>query len=122
MLRKALMGLTLVFLSTVLMAEDSEPPVETSRVHWALSSFLGTGWYKVDASRSVFAIRIPPRQIVRESWFNSREDREVGIEIKYDTTVGLDLVRWHQEPLPVSRQPEQARHYWEYLLRWLQRF
>ena len=54
-----------------------------------MSSFLGTGWYQIDDSLSVFVVRMPPRQTVRESWYSSREDRGIGIEIKYTTTLGV---------------------------------
>ena len=54
-----------------------------------MSSFLGTGWYQIDDSLSVFVVRMPPRQTVRESSYNSREDRGIGIEIKYNTTLGF---------------------------------
>jgi hypothetical protein len=64
-------------------------PRESDSLHWAMSSFLGTGWYQIDDSLSIFVIRMPPRQTVRESWFNSREDRGIGIEIKYNSTLGI---------------------------------
>ncbi len=66
-----------------------EEPTESDTLHWAMSSFLGTGWYQIDDSLSIFVVRIPPRPTIRKSWFNSRDDRGIGIEIKYNTTLGL---------------------------------
>ncbi len=72
-----------------LSADGGAQPQESDSAHWAMASFLGTGWYKIDDSLSIFVIRIPPRQTVRESWFDGRDDRGIGIEIKYTTTLGL---------------------------------
>ena len=89
MLRTIIIGLLLVSSCSPLLANDGVPVQQEPYIHWALGSFLGTGWYKVDDYRSVFILRIPPRQTVRKSWFNSRDDRQIGIEIKYNTTLGL---------------------------------
>ena len=58
-------------------------------VHWGFSAFFGTGWYQVDDARSVFVLRIPPRQTVRESSYGGVGDRQIGIEIHYPLTLGL---------------------------------
>lgn len=58
-------------------------------VHWAYSSFFGTGWYKIQDNRSVFVLRIPPRQTLRRSSISDSGERKLGIEIKYPLTVGL---------------------------------
>jgi hypothetical protein len=87
--RNFLISLILALSCQVVLADDTHEPYESADLHWAMSSFLGTGWYQVDDSLSVYVLRIPPRQIVRESWFNSREDRGIGIEIKYNTTLGI---------------------------------
>lgn len=87
--RKLLICLILALSCPALKANDTEPPQGSSTVHWAMSSFFGTGWYQIDDSLSVFVVRIPPRQTVRESFYNSRDDRGIGIEIKYNTTLGI---------------------------------
>ena len=86
---RLLTRLALILLCTSLYAEERNSQPESPDLHWAFSSFLGTGWYQIDDFRSAFILRIPPRQTVRESWFNSRQDRGIGIEIKYTTTLGL---------------------------------
>ena len=88
-IRGIIISILVMLVSFPLAANEPEPSQNTPEIHWAFASFLGTGWYKVDDSRSVFLLRIPPRQTVRESWFNSRDDRQIGIEIKYTTTLGL---------------------------------
>lgn len=57
-------------------------------MHWAYSSFFGTGWYKVDDNRSVFVFRIPPRWTVRKPSFSDGE-RKLGVEIHFPMTLGL---------------------------------
>ena len=93
MLRAIIIGLLssigCVTLAGNTWGQEQEPPTESDSLHWAMSSFLGTGWYQIDDSLSIFVVRIPPRQTVRQSWFNSRDDRGIGIEIKYNTTLGL---------------------------------
>lgn len=71
-----------------LLAEehDFEP------IHWAYSSFFGTGWYQIQDSRSVFVMRMPIRQALQESSLADSGERKVGIEIKYPLTLGLHSV------------------------------
>ena len=58
-------------------------------VHWAYSSFFGTGWYQKKDARSVFVLRIPPRQTLRKSSISDDGERKLGVEIKYPITLGL---------------------------------
>jgi len=58
-------------------------------VHWAYSSFFGTGWYEVEDARSVFVVRVPIRQTLRTSSLTESGTRKLGIEIRYPVTVGL---------------------------------
>jgi hypothetical protein len=75
-------GITRAEIAGVL-SEDFEP------VHWAYSSFFGTGWYQIEGTRSVFALQVPFRQTLRHSSITKEKDRKIGIEIKYPLTVGL---------------------------------
>jgi len=72
-------------------AQDAVPlgadPVE--QVHWALGAFFGTGWYQVDSNRSVFILRIPPSQTLREASLAADGERKLGIEIHYPVSLGL---------------------------------
>jgi hypothetical protein len=58
-------------------------------VHWAYSSFFGTGWYEIEDNRSVFVIRVPPRQVLRESGIDDSGKRKLGIEVHYPLTMGV---------------------------------
>ena len=58
-------------------------------VHWAYSSFFGTGWYQVEDARSVFVVRAPIRQTLRKSSLAETGARKLGIEIRYPVTVGF---------------------------------
>ena len=58
-------------------------------VHWAYSSLFGTGWYQIKDARSVFVLRLPPRQTVRQSSISESGERKWGVEIKYPLTIGL---------------------------------
>lgn len=73
-------------------AAAEEPPGEVpteKRVHWALGAFFGTGWYQVDKDRSVFVLRIPPRQTLREASLDEDGSRQIGIELVYPVALGL---------------------------------
>jgi len=61
-------------------------------VHWAYSSFFGTGWYKVDDARSVFVLKAPVRQTLRKSALSDSSERVVGLEIRYPLTLGLHQI------------------------------
>jgi hypothetical protein len=65
-------------------------PDEEITTHWAFSAFFGTGWYQIPDNRSVYIFRIPPRQVLRRSFFDGGTgDRRLGIEIHYPVTLGL---------------------------------
>lgn len=81
----------LALVAPVLQAQ-SEPPeaYEPARqVHWAVGAFFGTGWYRVDENRSVYILRIPPRQTVRRAGFAEDGSRRLGIEVQYPLSLGL---------------------------------
>jgi hypothetical protein len=61
-------------------------------VHWAYSSFFGTGWYKVDDARSVFVLKAPIRQTLRESALSESGKRVLGVKIRYPLTLGMHQI------------------------------
>jgi len=65
----------------------SEPP---KQVHWAVGAFFGTGWYRVDDNRSVYVLRIPPRQTLSRASLDEDGNRQLGIEIQYPVSLGLN--------------------------------
>src|SRR5210317_1464454 len=58
-------------------------------VHWAYSSFFGTGWYQIEDARSVFVVRVPIRQTLRKSSLTESGSRRLGVENRYPVAVGL---------------------------------
>ena len=88
------LAITLVVsLPGIASAQNSDiavtPDPEIEPVHWAFSSFLGTGWYKLDNNRQVYVLRIPPRWYFRDSSIDENGKRQLGIEFHFPLTFGL---------------------------------
>jgi len=83
----------------ILFAADLEEP---EPVHWAYSSFFGTGWYRVDNNRSVFVLGMSPKQGVRDASLDNGE-RKLGLETRYPVTLGLHNLDY--EDLPGNLHP-----------------
>ena len=95
-------GRTLIFLIQLVLAtlsfaissqawaqdaqQTREDPVR--QAHWAMGAFFGTGWYQVDANRTVYILRVPPSQTLRESSIDKNGKRSLGIEFQYPLTFG----------------------------------
>lgn len=91
-----LIGLAAACFTISVQADDEVQPV-----HWAFSSFFGTGWYQVEDNRSVFVVRIPPRQTIRQSSYENGQ-RKLGIEIHYPLTLGLHNLDFDDIPGIIS--------------------
>jgi len=76
---------------------------EAETVHWAYSSFFGTGWYHIDDNRSVFVLSVAPRQVVRRSAFEDGK-RKLGIVVRYPLAVGMHQLDF--EDIPGILYPE----------------
>jgi hypothetical protein len=88
---RTLVLLLLALFADALQAQATEPPPNPEeQVHWAVGAFFGTGWYKVDDNRSVFVLRIQPRQLLREPALDDQGQRRWGIEIVYPLSLGLN--------------------------------
>jgi hypothetical protein len=72
------------------IAEVRAQQINASRVHWAYSSYFGTGWYQVSGDRNVYVLRMTPRHELRESGLADDHKRTIGIELRFPITVGLD--------------------------------
>jgi len=82
--------LMLAFGPCALWGQPAEPPPNPEeQVHWAVGAFFGTGWYKVDDNRSVFVLRLQPRQVVREPALDEQGLRRWGVEVVYPLSLGL---------------------------------
>jgi hypothetical protein len=62
---------------------------DPEQIHWALGTFFGTGWYEIEDNRSVFVLRVAPRQTVRESSLDADGRRRLGVEVIYPVALGL---------------------------------
>ena len=85
----------LLALGPSLAQAQSEPPVVLTesepqeQVHWAVGAFFGTGWYQVDDNRSVFVLRVQPRQQIRDPALPEEGERRLGVEILYPLSLGF---------------------------------
>jgi len=68
---------------------DVEQKTVFEPVHWAYSSFFGTGWYTIEDARSVFVVRTPFRQTLQKSSLDESGTRVLGVEISYPLTIGM---------------------------------
>ena len=63
---------------------------DVSPVHWAYSSYFGTGWYELRDNRDVFVLRMAPRWALREAELAEDGQRTLGINFRLSITTGLD--------------------------------
>lgn len=78
-------AITLILIATPIHAQD----FDSNAVHWAYSSYFGTGWYRIGDVGDAFVIRLTPRWDLRESAFDDGQ-RKIGIELNLPVTAGLD--------------------------------
>lgn len=76
--------------SLVPSAHAQSPVLEPNAVHWAYSSYFGTGWYKVRDERDVFVLRLAPKWVLREANLSDDGERSIGIGFRLMLTAGLD--------------------------------
>ena len=65
---------------------QSEQP---ANVHWAYSSYFGTGWYSVEGDRDVFVVRVTPQWELAEPSLEDGE-RRLGWYLRAPVSAGLD--------------------------------
>lgn len=91
-MRRSLLNVALLLISIAGPLWAQPVPVASEpakQVHWAVGAFFGTGWYRVDRNRSVYILRLPPRQTIRAASLDPDGHRQVGIEIQYPVALGL---------------------------------
>lgn len=81
----ALLFTVLFCLPVTTHGQDSDDSV----IHWAYASFLGTGWYKLDANREVYVLRAPLRWYFQDSSISESGQRQIGIEFHLPISFGL---------------------------------
>jgi hypothetical protein len=72
--------------------------VSSSSVHWAYSSYFGTGWYQVSGDRDVYVLRMTPRWNLQEANYAEDGARTIGIEFRFPITAGLDTFNLEDIP------------------------
>ncbi|HKJ16185.1 MAG TPA: hypothetical protein VJ984_02400 [Xanthomonadales bacterium] len=89
--RKRWSGLILVAFCIFgdLKAQETVVFNEPEPAHWAFASVIGTGWYQLEGGRSAFILTATPRQYIRESGLSESGERQLGLFINYDTSVGF---------------------------------
>jgi hypothetical protein len=100
-LRSLLAG-SICLLLTFANIHAQEPAA--SSVHWAYSSYFGTGWYQVSGDHDVFVLRTTPRWELREADIAEDSTRTIGIELKFPITIGLD--RFQIDDIPGAIDPD----------------
>jgi hypothetical protein len=76
--------------SACLSAAANAQTADVGSVHWAYSSYFGTGWYEVRDNRDVFVLRVAPQWQLRETELAEDGERTIGIDFKLAITTGLD--------------------------------
>ncbi len=71
-------------------ADVAAQEVSSSSVHWAYSSYFGTGWYQVSGDRDVYVLRMTPRWDLSDADFAEDGTRTTGVELNFPITAGLD--------------------------------
>ncbi len=70
--------------------EDPEPTV-----HWAYSPYFGTGWYKVNETRSAYVLQTKPRRTFGEAEINDQGERTLEYTFRVPITLGLNKFDFH---------------------------
>lgn len=81
--------LFLLLASGLQFAQAEEQTQTEASIHWAYSSFLGTGWYKLSGNRQVYVLRMNPKWYFREASIDASGDRKFGIDFHFPVTMGL---------------------------------
>lgn len=61
----------------------------SSAIHWAYSTWFGTGWYRIGDDRDAFAVRYAPRRLIREETVKEG-DQPWRVEVRVPFTVGFE--------------------------------
>ena len=68
------------------------------QIHWAYSSFLGTGWYKISDERDGFVFRVRPRWKIGEADFDDEGKRKIEYTFRLPLTIGLTRLDFDDIP------------------------
>jgi hypothetical protein len=104
-IRKILLRhLVCLVVPVLLVTESVAQETSADSIHWAYSSYFGSGWYQVAGDRDVFVIRGTPRWELREANLGADGERTIGIEFRLPLTAGLD--NFSVDDIPGTIAPE----------------
>jgi hypothetical protein len=95
------------FFAIVLLVGGMKAGAQTediNAVHWAYSTYFGSGWYQVSDAQDAFAIRYTPRRALSDARVDEDGRRRWGIQLRLPVTVGLN--HFPLDDLPGSVDPE----------------
>lgn len=78
------------------------PQIETENIHWAYSSFLGTGFYRVSGDREVFVVDMPFSWDWREASLDESGTREWGVRWQFPVTLGVHRLDFFDDFLDID--------------------
>ncbi len=62
---------------------------EAQAIHWAYSTWFGTGWYRIGDARDAFAIRYAPKRLIHEAEV-SQGRQSFAVELRVPLTLGFE--------------------------------
>lgn len=77
---------------------------DINAVHWAYSTYFGSGWYQVSDAQDAFVLRYTRKRPVSEAAIDEQGNRKWGIEWRFPVTVGLN--HFPLDDLPGTVDPE----------------
>lgn len=77
---------------------------DITAVHWAYSTYFGSGWYEVSDAQDAFVVRYTHERPVAEAALDEQGNRRWGIEWRLPVTVGLN--HFPLDDLPGTVDPE----------------
>ena len=95
-------GVWLFFVQLTLISAAQAQDPEASPVHWAYSSYFGTGWYTIEDSRDVYVLRAAPRWQFQEANLAEDGERTIGINFRLGIAAGLDSLALDNLPGAVA--------------------
>ncbi|MEX0976345.1 MAG: hypothetical protein WDZ50_04535 [Woeseia sp.] len=81
-------ALTVFLLGCAMSAHAQSQDVNA--LHWAYSTYFGSGWYQIGDESNAFALRYVPRKELSQATIDDAGNRHVGIELRFPVTLGLN--------------------------------
>jgi hypothetical protein len=92
---------TILLLSSIPSGAQTE---DINAVHWAYSTYFGSGWYQVNDAQDAFVMRYTPRRRLSDARIDEDGRRRWGVELRLPVTIGLN--HFPLDDLPGSVDPE----------------